>query len=78
MTVPQGDGEALADAVLALAADPQRCRRTGSSARLAFEREYDKPHSVERWRQLVSELADADKHMLGSPDGLLGNRSSQR
>ncbi len=60
IVVPQGDGAALATAVLALAADPRRCTTIGVNARRAFDLEYDKPLAVKRWEQLVGELALGD------------------
>ena len=56
-TVPQGDGAALAEAVIALATDPQRCLAMGANARRAFENEYDKKIAVGRWQQVIDEVA---------------------
>ena len=56
ITVPQGDGSALASAVLALAADPRRCAVMGMNARGAFDQEYDKLLAVKRWSALFTEL----------------------
>ena len=56
LTVAQGDGDALARAVLDLSADPERCQAMGARARALFEREYDKPIAVERWRRLLASL----------------------
>ena len=56
LCVPFGDAAALAEAVRWLAAHPDRCREMGERARLAFEREFDKPIAVARWRRLLSEI----------------------
>ncbi len=58
LTVAQGDGDGLAKAVLGLAADPARCAAMGARARALFEREYDKPVAVEKWRSLLASLQD--------------------
>ena len=56
LTVAQGDGDALAGAVLGLAANPERCKAMGARARALFERDYDKPIAVEKWRKLLASL----------------------
>ncbi len=59
VTVAQGDGKGLAEAVLALAADPMRCREMGRNARQAFERDYDKPRAVGQWQRLIDRASAA-------------------
>ena len=56
LTVAQGDGDALAKAVLDLSADPERCQAMGARARALFEREYDKLIAVATWRRLLASL----------------------
>ena len=60
-TVPQGDGPALASAILALAAAPERCRTMGTNARRGFDEAYDKPLALQRWAHLFAQLADCRK-----------------
>ena len=56
VTVAEGDGLALATAVLRLASQPTECRRQGCNARIGFERHYALPHAVARWTDLVQAL----------------------
>lgn len=57
MRVAQGDGDALARAVLALAAEPGRCAEMGSNARRAFDRYFDKPLAVESWHRVIEQVS---------------------
>lgn len=59
VTVAPGDGAALADAILGLAAEPERAATAGARARALFERDFDHPHALAQWQGI---LADA-----GSP-----------
>lgn len=61
LVVGQGDGAALADAVLTLAAEPDRCRVMGSNARRAFEQDYDKSRAVARWQRLIDKVVAAGR-----------------
>jgi glycosyltransferase involved in cell wall biosynthesis len=58
-TVPAGDGPALADAILDLAASPGVCRWMGLRARAAFAADFDKPIALGRWERLLQEVAAA-------------------
>ena len=58
ITAPQGDGLALACAVLAMAADPEHCRELGINARRAFEGQFDKQMAIGHWIRLLAELND--------------------
>jgi colanic acid biosynthesis glycosyl transferase WcaI len=58
-TVAAGDGTALADTILDLAAHPDLCRWMGQRARHAFETELDKPIALARWESLLREVAGA-------------------
>ena len=66
VSVEEGDGEALAAAIKALATDPGRCRALGENARQAFERAYDKPLAMQRWDAVLREVAGEP---AVSPDG---------
>ena len=56
-TVDMGDGTALAETILELAANPELCRSMGQRARQAFEAEFDKPIALARWEQLLREVS---------------------
>ncbi len=60
VTIAQGDGAALAQAILDFAGDPNGCRQMGEAARQAFEAEFDKSVAVERWEALLRDVASAD------------------
>jgi glycosyltransferase involved in cell wall biosynthesis len=60
-TVAVGDGAGLAQAVVALAADPAGCRHMGERARRAFEAEFDMAIAVARWEQLLLEVSGAPR-----------------
>ena len=55
-SVAQGDGAALARAILDMAEEPAACREMGKRARQAFEAEFDKPAAVDRWHKLLDDL----------------------
>jgi colanic acid biosynthesis glycosyl transferase WcaI len=60
-TVAVGDGQALARAILDLAANPDLCCWMGQRARQAFEADFDKPIALARWECLLREVvAGAD------------------
>ncbi len=58
LTVSEGDGRSLAEAILDLAVQPEQCRRLGANARNAFEAHYALPIAVARWQALLSAIAD--------------------
>ena len=53
--VAQGDGKALAETVLAMATDLAGTDEQGRRARDLFEREFDWPDALARWRRLIDE-----------------------
>jgi len=57
LTVVQGDAEGLARAIRELRADPDRLRAMGERARAAFEREWDEPIALARWREVIDEAS---------------------
>ncbi len=56
IVVPEGDGLALAQAVRALANDPQHCEAMGRRARTLFEATYDLPFAIDAWEQAIRSL----------------------
>ena len=57
LTVPIGDGAALAHHIQALATDPALCRAMGERARAIFEDRFEKNIAVEKWVALLGELS---------------------
>ncbi|MCB1484143.1 MAG: hypothetical protein KDJ17_04535, partial [Hyphomicrobiaceae bacterium] len=58
LTVPQGDGAALAQAVETLAADPVLCRALGESGRRAAEKRFALSTAVISWQDLLAGLRE--------------------
>ncbi len=58
-TVANGGGKALADAILALARDPQLTSRMGENARRACEDFYDKSIAIQGWASMLRGLSVA-------------------
>jgi glycosyltransferase involved in cell wall biosynthesis len=54
VSVASGNAEGLAAAIRDLRASPDRLRAVGARARAAFEREWDKPVALARWRDLIA------------------------
>ena len=54
VSVRSGDAEGLAAAIRDLRASPDRLRTMGARARAAFEREWDKPVALARWRGIIA------------------------
>lgn len=57
LSIPQGEAQDLARAVLDLAQDSDRRTRMGANARAVFDDQFDRPMAVQRWRDLLSELS---------------------
>jgi glycosyltransferase involved in cell wall biosynthesis len=55
ITVPPGDVTSLAEHLRALAAVPEERARLGANARKVFERYFDRPAALQRWRQILSQ-----------------------
>jgi colanic acid biosynthesis glycosyl transferase WcaI len=55
-TVKPGDGEALMDHILHLAADPRLCASMGTQARAAFDTRWDKSLAVEQWVTVLNNV----------------------
>jgi len=53
-SVKPGDGEALMDRVLQLAADPELCASMGERARAAFDARWNKSLAVEQWAKVLN------------------------
>lgn len=58
LSVANGDGTALAEAVQAMARDRQRISQMAKCAREACEKFYDKPLAVRAWARLLRALTD--------------------
>ena len=54
VTLAPGDAAGLAAAIRGLRASPEKLREMGARARAAFEREWDKPVALARWRDVIS------------------------
>jgi glycosyltransferase involved in cell wall biosynthesis len=52
ISVPCGDDEALAAAIVKLRDDVSERRRLGSNARKAFEEKYDMPIALAKWESI--------------------------
>lgn len=61
LIVPEGDAEALADAMLSLAAAPERWPAMGRAGRAHVEREYDLAKQVVKLEALYDELAGSGR-----------------
>ena len=59
VTVAAGDAAGLATAIGALRAAPDKLRTMGERARATFEREWDKPVALARWRAVIAETEKA-------------------
>jgi colanic acid biosynthesis glycosyl transferase WcaI len=57
--VAPGDVSGLASAIARASHDPDFCARAGARGREIFERMFDRPHAVARWREVLSEAASA-------------------
>ena len=59
VTVAAGDAAGLAAAIKDLRASPDKLRSMGERARVAFEREWDKPIALARWREVIAAVEKA-------------------
>jgi colanic acid biosynthesis glycosyl transferase WcaI len=59
VSVASGDAEGLAAAIRDLRASPERLHAMGTRARAAFEREWDKPVALARWRDIIAGAEEA-------------------
>ncbi len=71
LTVDEGDGEALARAIVELAEDAQRCEGLGANSVSALAGKYDMATACGAWTTLLEEVA-------GSRTGGMGNGGAQR
>lgn len=74
VSVPQGSGAALAQAVRELASNPDLCAEMGSQARALLETDFDKAVAVGHWRALLSTV---DGSAVGSPSAGARHSSAQ-
>ena len=61
LTVPDGDGAALAEAILALRSDRARGEAMGAAARRLFDAQFDMPLALARWQAVLRSASVADK-----------------
>jgi glycosyltransferase involved in cell wall biosynthesis len=59
VTVAPGDAAGLAAAILDLRAAPEKLRAMGERARAAFERNWDRPVALARWREVIAAVEEA-------------------
>ena len=59
VTVAAGDAAGLAAAIRDLRVSPEKLRAMGARARAAFEREWNEPIALARWRQVIAEVEKA-------------------
>ena len=57
-----GDASALAAAIAVRAENPERSQQEGRRARRLFEEHFDRPHSVQRWREVLENAARNNLH----------------
>lgn len=56
VSVAAGDAAGLAAAIRDLRASPEKLRAMGERARAAFEREWNQPIALARWREVIAEV----------------------
>jgi glycosyltransferase involved in cell wall biosynthesis len=56
VTLAAGDAAGLAAAIKDLRATPEKLRAMGGRARVAFEREWNEPIALARWREVIAEV----------------------
>lgn len=61
VTVASGDAAGLAAAIRDLRASPEKLRAMGERARAAFEREWNEPIALARWREVIAEAGSAGR-----------------
>jgi colanic acid biosynthesis glycosyl transferase WcaI len=57
ITIEEGDGSGLAQIILSLAENSERCRNMGERARRACEFEFSKTVAIDRWERLLNEVS---------------------
>ena len=53
VTIEPGDSAGLLSCILELAKDPERRETMGARARLAFDAQWEKRHSIARWQEII-------------------------
>jgi glycosyltransferase involved in cell wall biosynthesis len=56
VSIAAGDATGLAAGIRELRASPDKLRAMGERARAAFEREWDKPIALARWREVIADV----------------------
>ncbi len=59
-TIESGDSAGLLSRILELAADRQELETMGARARLAFEAQWEKRHSIARWQETIDTAFDRE------------------
>ncbi len=57
VVIPAGDSEALVQVIRKLRDSPEEVRAMGARARAAYEREWDAPIALARWRAVITGVA---------------------
>ena len=60
-SIRQGDGEGLAAAICEFAANPDLRQTMGENARRGFEQEFERSVAIEKWADLLAELAPQNR-----------------
>lgn len=67
LVVPAGDPKALANAIVALIGNPERCRTMGHAGRMRTERSFSMEACVEEYNRLYKNLLSQDRRFRVSP-----------
>jgi glycosyltransferase involved in cell wall biosynthesis len=59
ISIPSNNVSSLANAIERLCDNRAQTLAMGSNARLLFEREFDQPIAIAKWRELISEISSA-------------------
>ena len=75
LLVPPGDADSLAEAIVALARDPERAARMGAEGRRRAERNFSEEHSIDRIEQLYVDALENRRAGTGSSRTGVGGSS---
>lgn len=84
VTVRRGDGKELAQAIEALAGDPELCSEMGRNARAAFDAAFDRQTALSRWQVLLRDVGSGsyrraffDRHVPVKTEPLVPQESGR-